>query len=56
MAQGYIKLSVNQGPEAYLAEGLTLERAHRNLLFGSADATAGAAAFFKKRRARFTGK
>jgi enoyl-CoA hydratase/carnithine racemase len=54
MAQGYIKLS--QGLEASLAEGLTLERAHQNLLFGSADATEGVAAFLEKRPARFTGK
>lgn len=56
LAQGYIKLSVNKGLEASLAEGLTLERAHQNLLFASEDAAEGVAAFLEKRPAKFSGK
>ena len=56
MAQGYIKLSVNGGLEASLAEGLALERSHQNLLFASEDAAEGVKAFLEKRPARFAGK
>jgi enoyl-CoA hydratase/carnithine racemase len=45
MAQGYIKLSVNRGLETSLTEGLAIERAHQSLLFASADAAEGLAAF-----------
>ena len=55
MAQGYIKLSVNRGLETSLAEGLAIERAHQSLLFSSADAREGLAAFLGKRPAAFTG-
>ena len=55
MAQGYIKLSVNRGLETSLAEGLAIERAHQSLLFASADAAEGLAAFLGKRPASFTG-
>jgi enoyl-CoA hydratase len=56
LAQGYAKLSLNKGLEASLAEGLTLERAHQNLLFTSQDASEGVAAFLEKRPARFKGR
>jgi|KBSMisStandDraft_5_1062788.scaffolds.fasta_scaffold03434_7 enoyl-CoA hydratase/carnithine racemase len=55
MAQGYIKLSVNRGLETSLTEGLAIERAHQSLLFASADAAEGLAAFLGKRPAAFTG-
>lgn len=55
MAQGYIKLSVNSGLETSLTQGLTIERAHQNQLFGSDDAREGLAAFLGKRPAKFTG-
>jgi enoyl-CoA hydratase/carnithine racemase len=55
MAQGYIKLSVNNGLEASLAQGLVIERAHQNQLFASADVAEGLASFIEKRPARFTG-
>jgi len=56
MAQGYIKLSVNAGLETSLAEGLALERAHQNQLFGSEDVAEGLKAFLEKRPAKFAGK
>lgn len=56
MAQGYIKLSVNDGLEAGLAEGLVLERANQNLLFASEDAAEGIKAFLEKRPAAFKGR
>jgi enoyl-CoA hydratase/carnithine racemase len=56
MAQGYIKLSVNNGLEASLAQGLAMERAHQNQLFASEDVAEGIKAFQEKRPARFTGK
>ncbi len=56
MAQGYIKLSVNQGLEGSLSQGLALERANQSVLFGSADAGEGVRAFLEKRKAVFTGK
>lgn len=56
MAQGYIKLSVNQGLEGSLSQGLALERANQGILFGSADAGEGVRAFLEKRKAVFTGK
>ena len=45
MAHGYIKLSVNLGLEASLAEGLAIERAHQSQLFASEDVTEGLKAF-----------
>ena len=56
MAQGYIKLSVNTGLETSLSEGLAIERAHQNQLFGSEDVAEGLKAFLEKRPAKFSGK
>jgi enoyl-CoA hydratase/carnithine racemase len=56
MAQGYIKLSVNNGLEASLAQGLAMERAHQNQLFVSEDVAEGLQAFMQKRPPVFTGK
>ena len=56
MAQGYIKLSVNNGLETSLAQGLAIERAHQGQLFTSDDVAEGLKAFLEKRPARFTGK
>ena len=56
MAQGYIKLSVNNGLETSLAQGLAIERAHQNQLFGSDDVKEGLKAFLEKRPAKFVGK
>lgn len=56
MAQGYIKLSVNNGLETSLAQGLAMERAHQNQLFASDDVAEGIKAFQEKRPAKFTGK
>ena len=55
MAQGYIKLSMNHGLEAGIAQGLAMERAHQNQLFASDDAREGLAAFLAKRPAQFGG-
>jgi enoyl-CoA hydratase/carnithine racemase len=56
LAQGYAKLSLNEGLESSLAEGLTLERAHQNLLFKSEDAQEGVKAFLEKRPPQFKGR
>lgn len=56
LAQGLIKLSVNQGQEASLAQGLAIERANQTILFGSQDAQEGVQAFLDKRKAEFKGK
>lgn len=56
MAQGYIKLSVNNGLETSLAQGLAIERAHQNQLFASEDVAEGLRAFLEKRTAHFAGK
>ena len=56
MAQGYIKLSVNNGLETSLTQGLTIERAHQNQLFVSDDAAEGLKAFLEKRAANFSGR
>jgi enoyl-CoA hydratase/carnithine racemase len=55
MAQGYIKLSVNNGLETSLAQGLVIERAHQSQLFASADVAEGLRSFIEKRPPRFTG-
>jgi enoyl-CoA hydratase/carnithine racemase len=56
MAQGYIKLSVNQGLETGLSEGLAIERAHQNQLFASQDVAEGLKAFLEKRPPKYQGK
>ena len=56
MAQGYIKLSVNMGLEASLAEGLAIERAHQNQLFASEDVAEGLKAFLEKRPPKYQGR
>ena len=55
MAQDYIKLSVNNGLETSLAQGLAIERAHQNQLFSSDDVAEGLKAFVEKRPAQFKG-
>lgn len=55
MAQGYIKLSVNNGLETSLAQGLVIERAHQNQLFASEDVAEGLRAFLEKRPPKFGG-
>jgi len=56
LAQGHIKLSVNQGLEASLAQGLAIERANQSLLFASEDAGEGVRAFLEKRKPEFNGR
>lgn len=56
MAQGYIKLSMNNGLEAGLAQGLAMERAHQSQLFASDDVAEGLKAFLEKRQPQFTGR
>jgi enoyl-CoA hydratase/carnithine racemase len=56
MAQGYIKLSVNNGLETSLAQGLAIERAHQNQLFSSEDVAEGLKSFLEKRAPQFAGK
>ena len=55
LAQGLAKLSINKGTEASLAEGLTIERSHQNILFNSQDAEEGVKAFVEKRKPEFKG-
>jgi len=56
MAQGYIKLSVNNGLETSLAQGLAIERAHQNQLFASEDVAEGLKSFLEKRPPQFGGR
>lgn len=56
MAQGYIKLSMNNGLETSLAQGLAIERAHQNQLFASDDVQEGLKSFLEKRPPVFAGK
>ena len=56
LAQGLIKLSVNNGLETSLAQGLVIERAYQGQLFASDDATEGVLAFLEKRPPKFIGK
>ncbi len=56
LTAGLIKLTVNQGMEASLAQGLALERATQNVIFSTEDAAEGIAAFLEKRKAKFKGK
>lgn len=55
-AVGRIKRAVQSGPEAGLAEGLSLERELQQLLFESDDAREGIAASLEKRKPTFTGR
>ncbi len=55
LAQGYIKLAVNQGLAGSLDSGLALERAWQGNLFASEDAKEGIRAFLEKRQAQFKG-
>lgn len=56
MAQGLIKLAVQEGTEMSLNAGLALERELQNRLFASADAREGISAYVEKRKADFQGK
>ena len=56
MAQGYIKLSVNNGLETSLAQGLAIERAHQSQLFASDDVAEGLKSFLEKRPPQFRGQ
>ena len=56
LAQGHIKLAVNEGLDASLEQGLAIERAHQNQLFTSDDVAEGLAAFVEKRTPEFTGR
>lgn len=53
MAVGHIKRSVQTGAELPLQDALALERELQSLLFKSADAKEGIAAYMEKRAARF---
>jgi len=56
MAVGHIKRAVQTGAELPLDAALALERELQSLLFKSADAKEGIAAYNEKRTAKFTGK
>jgi enoyl-CoA hydratase/carnithine racemase len=56
LAQGHIKLAVNEGLDGSLDQGLAIERAHQSQLFTSADLVEGLAAFGEKRPPRFAGR
>ena len=55
MAQGLIKLAVQEGTELPLNGGLALERELQNRLFASADAKEGINAYVEKRKPEFKG-
>jgi len=55
-AVGRIKRAVQTGWEIPIEAGLALERENQQLLFESADAKEGLAAYLEKRPARFSGK
>lgn len=55
-AIGHIKRSVQTGAELPLQEGLAVERELQQLLFQSADAKEGLAAYAEKRKADFEGR
>ena len=55
MAQGLIKLAVQEGTEMTLNAGLALERELQNRLFASQDAKEGISAYVEKRKADFKG-
>jgi len=56
LAVGRIKRAVQAGAEVPLESGLALERELQQLLFQSADAREGIAAYVEKRPAKFEGK
>jgi enoyl-CoA hydratase/carnithine racemase len=56
LAQGHIKLAVNEGLDLELDAALGAERAHSAQLFGTEDVAEGIAAFLEKRPARFAGR
>lgn len=56
MAQGLIKLAVQEGMEMSLNGGLALERELQNRLFASADAKEGISAYVDKRKPNFSGR
>ncbi len=56
MAQGLIKLAVQEGTEMSLNSGLALERELQNRLFASGDALEGITAYIEKRKPAFQGK
>jgi enoyl-CoA hydratase len=56
MAIGHIKRSVQSGAEIPFESALTLERELQSLLFKSADAKEGIAAYVEKRKANFSGR
>lgn len=55
MAQGLIKLAVQEGSEMSLNSGLALERELQNRLFRSEDAREGISAYIEKRKPEFKG-
>lgn len=56
MAQGLIKLAVQEGTEMPLNAGLALERELQNRLFASGDAKEGISAYVEKRKPEFQGR
>jgi len=56
MAQGLIKLAVQEGTEMSLNSGLALERELQNRLFASEDAKEGITAYIEKRKPAFQGR
>ena len=56
MAQGLIKLAVQEGIEMSMNGGLALERELQNRLFASGDAREGISAYIEKRKPDFQGR